>query len=716
MIPLAHSAGRNRQKQTYQEHICGVTEKAERYFAEITPYISKERAAEYRKILLAAAEYHDMGKLCADNQEVLNGAVTAKHLPVDHRDAGVKHLLGEDIERPEATLVYSHHRPGIPNIPEQKVSETPFRFRSAMSDSDEHLQEYLDLHRKIIGRREEERSAWRLSALEYRMHLSFLVDADYSDTGGEQYSAPKTCWDERLQKLDQYVNKLSPKDAWPDKKRNELRQELYQSCRSACADNKLEYCDSPVGTGKTTAVLAHMLRVAQKQKLRRIFIVLPYTNIITQTVNVLREAVVLDDEDKYEIVAENHHQADFDSMEHRQMSANWTAPIVVTTAVQFFETLASNQPAKLRKLHQLPGSGIIFDEYHAALPMKLMPVAWKWMTELTDQWGCYICMDSATTVEFWKEPIFQKKSGQPVVPLIPFDLLERLNTFERPRIRLSAWHEKIPHFYGAAALEEYIRQYQGSKIVVMNTVQSAATFANYLKNAGYDVLHLSSALTPEDSERTIYEVLRRLDPTQPSERNWVLVATSCVECGMNFSFHYGFCELRAVTSYIQLSGRVRRNSESSYSDARLEAFTVVDDKFSENPEFQDSATVFRTLSDGGILQDLSTTQAVTRAFCNENKLSSPLSETICKDERRMMFLTVADEFHVIDDDAVTVIASQHLAERLCSGETVSPRELQRGSVRIRRSMCKRLVLNDNELPILNQDQYDAFLGYMKNLV
>lgn len=715
---LAHSAGVGRSEQTYEDHIHGVMEKAENNLNEIASYISLERFKQYLSILMPAAEYHDLGKLCVKNQEVLCGQKKAKHLPIDHRDAGVKFLLGDELVRPEATLIYAHHKPGLPDIPEQKVYETPFRYQSAMVDSDSHLQNYLIQHRQATTKLDNyvRSDVQKLSALEHRIMLSCLVDADYSDTVGEELTLSEPRWRERRQKLDEYVKGLSKDNDYIDPERNQLRRFFYQSCCDASTEHKIEYCDSPVGTGKTTAVLAHMLKVAQEKQLRRIFIVLPYTNIISQTVKVLREAIVLEDENPQEIVAEHHHQADFERIEYRHLSSKWEAPIVVTTAVQFFETLAGNQPVRLRKLHQLPGSGIIFDEYHAALPTKLMAPAWQWITELTIQWGCSICMCSATTFEFWKEPVFQKLSTQSVVSLLSTAVSSKLNSSERLRIVLDAWDGTIPHFSGLAKLMNYIISYPGSKIVVLNTVQSAAVFAKRLKDSGYDVLHLSSALTPEDRERTISEIEYRLQRWEKPERNWILVATSCVECGMDFSFHYGFCELRSLSSYIQLSGRIRRNGEPSYADAFLSTFTIVDNAFLENPLFREAKNVFLNMIRDGSLTKLSVTQAMTKAFRNECKINGQLSEKICQDDRRMMFSTIAREFCVIDDDTVTVIASQRLAEKLRSGVDVSHIEFQRGSVRIRSNILKRMNLESNELPILKNHQYDDFLGYMVSLV
>lgn len=132
--------------------------------------------------------------------------------------------------------------------------------------------------------------------------------------------------------------------------------------------------------------MAHLLRAASDKNLRRIFVVLPYTNIITQAVEVYRKALVLKGENPEEVVVAHHHKADYAMPDSRRFTMLWHAPIVVTTAVQFFETLASNMPADLRKLHRLPGSAVFLDEAHAALPTHLWPQAWQWLNELSEHW------------------------------------------------------------------------------------------------------------------------------------------------------------------------------------------------------------------------------------------------------------------------------------------------------------------------------------------
>lgn len=194
------------------------------------------------------------------------------------------------------------------------------------------------------------------------------------------------------------------------------------------------------------------------------------------------------------------------------------------------------------------------------------------------------------------------------------------------------------------------------------------------------------------------------------------MATSCVECGMDFSFHYGFCELRSLQSYIQLSGRIRRNNEKEYEDAVLIAFTISDDKFSANPSFNNSKNVFKKIISSQKLSDLSITEAVSKAFEEECKISNNLSQEICKDDNQKNFETVSQKFRVIEEETITVAANQTLVEKLKTGVQVSAKEFQRGSVNIRKSVLKQLNLPDMDLPMLSESQYDEFLGYMKSLI
>ena len=242
---------------------------------DIFRYVNQDKTDYYLELIKNAAIYHDLGKLSVKNQDVLTDKTESAHLPIEHRDAGVKHLIGCKPEHPSATFVYAHHYPGLPNLMDQKTQLSPFRFPKAMGDSDTYLQEYLGLHGKETGFSTEQTSdntTPKLSSMEYRVLLSCLVDADYSDTARKQLFRPETRWEERLKKLDCYIRDFQKDSDNSQSERNQLRSELYDYCRNVATEEFLVYCDSPVGTGKTTAVMAHMLKAASENGLRHILL------------------------------------------------------------------------------------------------------------------------------------------------------------------------------------------------------------------------------------------------------------------------------------------------------------------------------------------------------------------------------------------------------------------------------------------------------------
>jgi CRISPR-associated endonuclease/helicase Cas3 len=172
--------------------------------------------------------------------------------------------------------------------------------------------------------------------------------------------------------------------------------------------------------------------------------------------------------------------------------------------------------------------------------------------------------------------------------------------------------------------------------------------------------------------------------------------------------------LRSLQSYLQLGGRISRNRE--YDDSSLICFTIQADSLGFNPAFEIPRNVFKKLIRSGRLLTLTITNAVSEGFDMECREMGGLHDNVCKRERRNAFVDVAKGFRLIPDDTVTVIADPDLLEKLSAGAVISARELQRGSVNLRKSVIKQLHLQESELPSLTIGQYDSFLGYMKSLL
>lgn len=714
--PLAHSARKNYPPQTYEAHVRGVCERAGKYAAEAECYSVKANGI-LSAIVRDSALLHDLGKLEERNQSVLREqSRRRRHLPVDHTDAGSAALqkMGSGCA---AMLVYSHHQ-GLPDLSTEFAARGCSIFRNGnaavRAETDAALPALLRQHEALFPRKpnKEVQAYDGDPAVFLRMALSCLADADHGDTaaafGQTEKAMPELRPQERLAALDHYVSKFGETD-----ERSSLRRELYQSCRSAEAHSGFSVCGSPVGSGKTTAVMAHLLEQACKRNARRIFVVLPYTSIIRQSVDIYRKALVLPGETPEDVVAELHSRADFEDIETRYLTALWRAPIVVTTAVAFFETLSSHNPAALRRLHELPGSLIFVDEAHSALPIRLLPLAWHWMNVLADEWSCYWVLASGSLVRFWElQPLSGLSMPQPeIAELVRPDLQRELSRYESSRITFR-WREKP---IGRKELPKWVQEAPGPRLLILNTVQSAAVIAADMaaEFGQTHVEHLSTALTPEDRGNTIDRIRRRL--ADPDDADWTLVATSCVEAGVDFSFRTGFREISSLLSLLQAAGRVNRHGRNT--EAVMWSFSLQDDSMlPKNPALDVSAAVLRSYFQKRLPI---TPELSTRSMQDELARDDSCMSAICdfaELEAAQQFRTLAQKFRVIDQKTVLAVPDDSMASAIAEGRA-SWQELQRHAVSVRKEKIVLWHLREIADGIYQWTLgYDSFLGYMHGVL
>jgi CRISPR-associated endonuclease/helicase Cas3 len=711
--------------QTYLEHVFHVLVRSRCYLRRVLEYAWRNGdAPTVRRILALAAEYHDLGKLDDANQRALGDTAKAAHLPLPHADAGVAHLIGAQ-EELAAFFVYAHHA-GLPNF--TRINVEGLRNPHIQNDVDSRLPLYLSRHGETIRPCVSNKLAGfspsiipPLQAADVRLLFSCLTHADHGDaaraSGGEpiRFRPPKLRAAERLEKLKEYTASLSSDGT----ERNRLRAEFFASCAASAANDAspITYCDAPVGTGKTTAVTARLLSTAAQHGLRRVFVILPFTNIITQSVKVYRKALVLPGEKPEDVVAEIHHRADFNDIASRKLTALWDAPIVVTTAVAFFETLASATPSTLRRMQNLPGSAVFLDEAHAMLPVKLLPLAWQWIRYAADKWSCHWILASGSLCRFWTLEEFaggKPDSGNTLLlqNVVHARLQTELNGFEVSRVT----HKYCPDSMNLEQLASWLFGLEGPVIAVLNTVHTAAAAARAAEEvfgAG-NVLHLSTALTPVDRETTLELVRARL--RYKGHTKWCLIATSCVEAGVDLSFRTGVRECASLLSVLQLAGRVNRNSEFEDADVWTITLDGNDANISNNPAYSVSSRVLADFFKEGLeISPALCTQALTREVRETAFISKELEEK----ESAFAFATVEQNFHVIDDNSVLAIVDKALLEKINKFGTVSWRDVQNGSIRVRKGILERLSIP--EAPrypgvYLWTAEYSPFLGYMEGVL
>ncbi len=739
--PLAHSARDGAPQQSYRDHVGNVCRYSTLFATDAAAFAPRWREPFVAAVERAAA-YHDLGKLDELFQEILRHNRKNKYR-YNHVEAGTAHLLR--LKQFEAAFIAYAHHIGLQSFPKEKAkiaNKLNLAFRdtsdliglgqSAWQRTEEYLDAYLNQHHHLFPTVGVVQNTL-FQGLIRRLALSCLVDADHSDTA-QHYRNERELRGlplraaERLARLDQYVAGLSPVEppvTEQERLRLRIRHRVYHACRDRelTGGERIVACDSPVGTGKTTAIMAHALKVAHDRGLRRVFVILPYTNIIDQSVDVYRRALVLEGEAADEVVAAHHHRVEFKGenwRDLRQLTQRWDAPVVVTTAVQFFETLAGNRTTALRKLHQVPGSAIFVDETHAAMPAPLWPQMWKWLGELCDDWGCHLVLASGSLARFWDLPDFVPAAERPPVAELVNDQLRRdAAALEINRVELRTKSERL----SLSGLAEVVQSKPGARLVILNTVQSAAIFANHLRSMcglGTQVEHLSTALSPRDRGRIVERVRMRLKNRADNE--WILVATSCVEAGVDFSFRTAFRESCGLVNLLQVSGRANRSSE--YPDSEVWDFRHDEEAFlTLHPHFKVSRRVLADMLREGKADPDHCTEALQREINLDFGQTESLARNILQHEKDADYPEVANLCRLITADTQTVLVNQELIERFESQDPVqfpNAKEVMLNSVQIWKSRLPDLdpkpIGFGEELLALRPEQYDDFLGYMKGIL
>ncbi|MEA4909139.1 MAG: CRISPR-associated endonuclease Cas3'' [Anaerolineaceae bacterium] len=487
---IAHMREKDRETQSLTNHLCETSDLA-RQFAD---KIGLKEIGEITGLL------HDLGKACEEFQNYLGSAtglidpdqdeyidVSSKKGEIDHSSAGAqliyKHFYNKGFEgiitaQILALCIASHHSGLIDCIAPD--GEDKFTKRINKSDEKTHLQEAVsnlddtvtqkidkvisnDIERKIVEKLEsliEPNDSKETLAFKYglliRFLLSCLLDADRLSTADfeDPYKTSKRNygkyqpWKKLIQRLDKKINEFEHK-----KLKNEvdkIRSQVSQDCLQFSTKPKGIYqLTVPTGGGKTLASLRFALNHAAHYKMDRIFYIVPYTSIIDQNADQIRN--ILEDKgpngqflDK--VVLEHHSNLTPEKESYRQnlLSENWDAPIVFTTQVQFLESLFSAGTRGARRMHQLANSVIIFDEIQT-LPIRCVHMFNVAIRFLVHDCGSTVVLCTATQPLLDKiEPAHRAisiKTDQKIISNEDdlYDKLRRVNVLDRRKV--GGWNE-----------------------------------------------------------------------------------------------------------------------------------------------------------------------------------------------------------------------------------------------------------------------------------
>jgi CRISPR-associated endonuclease/helicase Cas3 len=519
-----------------------------------------------------AGLWHDLGKYAKEFQrriKSVSGYDPDAHLEgsvgrVDHSTAGALHAVEQFgvLGRILAYLIAGHHA----GLPDWHSGETGGAALNARLGDKSHLERAFSqpIPQAILSQTKPASPPVGKSdgfALWVRMLFSCLVDADFLDTEAfmdEDKASQRAGYpavEELLRRFNSHMNE-SFSGAAPTQV-NRIRAEVLRQCREKANDAPGMFSLTvPTGGGKTLSSLAFALehaaaleRAERHSKLpvkkRRLIYVIPYTSIIEQTANIFR-AIFPD------AVVEHHSNLDPDkeTVKGRLATENWDAPIIVTTNVQFFESLFAARTSRCRKLHNIVNSVVVLDEAQLLPPEFLQPILTV-MNLLAQHYGVTFVLSTAT------QPALNSRSGfgwtfkgLDGVREIVSDPDSLYRDLERVTVELP---EDLHQTQSWDEIAERMQTHE-SVLAVVNSRADARELHHRLPKG---TLHLSALMCGEHRSRVIADIKRRLSMGEVVR----VVSTQLVEAGVDVDFPVVYRALAGLDSIAQAAGRCNREGK-----------------------------------------------------------------------------------------------------------------------------------------------------------
>jgi CRISPR-associated endonuclease/helicase Cas3 len=556
--------------QTLFDHLSMVSEIA----GQNAQWFGAEELATYAGLL------HDLGKYCPEFLKRLQGG----KIRVDHATTGALVAVErwQQMGKLIAYCIAGHHAGLANGIDEgQQRSTLDERLKLRPGKDIPHLdpvwQQELKLPANLTLPALKTHKIWPGFQLAFftRMIFSCLIDADRKDTNnfyrrleGDENVEPSyptlPALRERFDaKLEDIQHTLATR---PPQNINQLRQRILDHSREqAQLRPGLFSLTVPTGGGKTYTSMAFALDHAIAHQLRRIIYVIPFTSIIEQNAKVFKEAF----DDLADAVLEHHSAFDDTKLPNNNARdtlklamESWDAPVIVTTAVQFFESLFADRPSQCRKLHNIAGSVIILDEAQT-LPLKLLRPIMAAIDELALNYRCSIVLCTAT------QPALKKAEGfvngfEDVREISP-DPLALFTELERVTVKN----------IGEQTDEQLLSHLEEKEqvLIIVNNRRHARSLYDSMKALKLDgATHLSTLMCAKHRSQILEKVNKDLKLGKPCR----LVSTSLIEAGVDVDFP---CVLRAeagLDSIAQAAGRCNREGKHERKDSEVLIFQSPD--------------------------------------------------------------------------------------------------------------------------------------------
>lgn len=476
-----------------------------------------------------------------------------------------------------------------------------------------------------------------------RMLYSCLVDADFLDTErfmqGESGRGGAETLETLLAKLAAYIARWQN----PRSELNRLRCEILNTCLEKGAQGKGLYTLTvPTGGGKTVASLAFALRHAVEHGMKRVIYVIPYTSIIDQNAQKFRDILGSGN------VLEHHAGVQFDLSDgaspediRKSLAAeNWNMPVVVTTAVQFFESMYASRSSKCRKLHNLANSVIIFDEAQM-IPLTHLRPCVAAMASLVQQFHSTVVLCTATQPSL--NDLFHTYAPDCSVRELCPQTAMLYEKFRRVTFRQAGMLED-------EALTEQLCQHQ-QVLCIVNSRKAAQQLFALLPKEG--CFHLSTLMIPAQRQAILREIRDRLQ----SGKVCRVVSTSLIEAGVDVDFPAVYREMAGLDSVLQAAGRCNREGKRSVDESIVTIF-----ERTELPPLLFRTAIGASREAMGADRDPGAPETMNHYFRSLRSLTGDAldKQSIIKAFERGIagcefpFRTVAEKFHLIDQNTYTI--------------------------------------------------------------
>ncbi len=548
---IAHKRSEtDKKEQPLLEHLKNVSELSEKFAKCLS-------LSDYAEII---GMLHDIGKYSNRFQQRINGNDRIK---VDHSTCGSQEAFKMKLLM-AAFCIAGHHR-GIPDIGHRGDIDTDSTLTGRLKRNTEN---YSAWHNEVDSSKFKPISEpFTNDRIPYTFILRFLfsclVDADYLDTENfmSNGAVSRDSGDE-LPFLLSLLNNHIEKWQNPSGKLNILRTQMLNECIEVGrkSSDKLFTLTVPTGGGKTISSMAFALNYAAKRRKKRIIYVIPYTSIIEQNAEVFRKIFGMKN------ILENHSNVDLNNLDDEtkiQMmlaAENWDSPIIVTTAVQFFESMFSNKPSKCRKIHNIADSVVIFDEAQM-LPLDyLLPCATA-IRQLAENYNSAVVLCTAT------QPNFQSI----------LNLTDKKNELQLTEICKSAQNltddfRRVNFKYDGKLEDDEIalELKQCNQVLCIVNKKAHAQKIYSMIGESDENFHLSTYMYPAHRQRVLEKIRKRLDENKPCR----VVSTSLIEAGVDIDFPTVYRAISGIDSILQAGGRCNRENKRNSSECIVHIFNT----------------------------------------------------------------------------------------------------------------------------------------------